>query len=148
MADGKKTGFDYGLLVLRLALGGIFIMHGVQKMWLINAPGVSGVADNLALLGLPYPHPMAIALISAEIGGGLLVAIGLFPRIGALSLAAVMVVGIVKVHWQYGFFLPVKAEGVGEIHQGCEYALALLAMSLCILFAGAGGIKVPVGKGG
>jgi putative oxidoreductase len=148
MADGKKTGLDFGLLVLRLALGGIFIAHGVAEIWGPNAPGVQGFTDYLASLNVPYPHPMAIATISAAIGGGLLVAFGLFPRLGALPLAVVMGVAIVKVYWKNGFFLPPKAEGLGPFPFGYEYCLALLAMSLCILFAGPGNIKVPVGKGG
>jgi putative oxidoreductase len=148
MADGKKSGLDAGLLVLRLALGGIFIMHGLKKMWLSGAPGVNGVTDMLAGLGVPYPYPMAIALISTEIGGGLLVVLGLFTRIGALGLAVTMVVAIIKVHWRNGFFLPLSAEGIGPIPMGYEYCLALLSMALCILLTGPGSIKVPVGKGG
>ncbi len=148
MADGKKTGLDFGLLVLRLALGGIFIAHGVAKVWGPGAPGLQGVSDFLGNLGVPYPYPMAVATISAEIGGGLLVVLGLFARLGALSLAVVMAVAILKVHWKNGFFLPQKMEAAGHIPNGYEYALALGCMALCILFAGAGGFRVPLGKRG
>jgi len=145
MAGGKNAGQDLGLLVLRLVLGGIFIAHGVQKLM---GPGVGGFSDFLASLQLPSPYPLAVATISAEIGGGLLVVLGIFPRIGAIALAAVMAVAIWKVHWPNGFFLPGEAAEKGPIKMGFEYNLALLGMALCILLAGAGRIGLFPKKGG
>ncbi len=146
MSDGKKAGLDFGLLILRLALGGIFIAHGVGK--LLAEGGVNGFANTVANLGLPAPLPMAYAAVASELGGGLLVVLGLLARLGALSLAGVMVVAIVKVHWANGFFMKLTAEKAGYIPNGYEYCLALLAMALCVLFAGPGKIRVPIGKPG
>ncbi|MBI4603708.1 MAG: DoxX family protein [Planctomycetes bacterium] len=146
MADGKKTGLDVGLLVLRLALGGIMIAHGAAKLFGPNAVGIAGFSDTLGKLGVPYPYPMAVATVSAEIGGGLLVVLGLFPRLGALAIAAVMGVAMWKVHLANGFFMVLKMDAPGEVPNGCEYNVALLGMALCILFAGAGALRVPVGK--
>ena len=152
MANGKSGGVDMGLLVLRLALGGIFIAHGVGK--LLAPKGVQGFADFLASLSLPLVagnliYPLAVAVVSAEIGGGLLVILGLFARLGGLALAILMAVAIWKVHFANGFFLPLEAKGPGPIAQGYEYNVALLAMALCILLAGPGQIAfAPPRKGG
>jgi putative oxidoreductase len=149
MAGGRTGGTDIGLLFLRLALGGIFLAHGVMKV-LPSSPGVSGLADTLAKLGIPYPYPAAVATIASEIGGGAVVILGLgiIARLGALSLAVVMVVAILKVHLQNGFFLPMEAKAPGPIPMGYEYNVALLAMALCILFAGPGKFGLMGGKGG
>lgn len=144
MSDGKNSGLDVGLLILRLALGGIMIYHGVGKL---TGMGVNAWADTLGKMGIPLPLPMAYASILAEIGGGALVVLGLFARLGALAIAATMVVAIVKVHWANGFALKHTAEGVGPIPHGYEFCLALLAMALCIVFAGSGKVRVPVGGG-
>jgi len=145
MSNGKNAGLDVGLLILRLALGAILIVHGYAKLTTI---GPSGLADYLGnKLGILWPLPMAYACLLAEIGGGALVILGLFARIGALAIAVTMGVAIAKVHWPKGFFLKLKAEGLGDIPHGYEYCLALLAMALCIVFAGSGKIRVPVGKG-
>jgi putative oxidoreductase len=143
MAGGKNAGQDLGLLVLRLVLGGIFIAHGVQKL---TGVGVGGFADFLGTLELPSPYPLAVATISAEIGGGLLVVLGVFPRIGALALAVVMGVAIWKVHWAKGFFMQIPEKEPGTF--GFEYNLALLGMALCVLLAGAGNIGLFPKKGG
>ena len=136
MAGGKIGGKDVGLLILRLALGGIVIAHGVQKL----RDGVSVYADSLGSLGLPYPYPLAIAVIAAEIGGGALVILGLASAIGALAIATILVVAIVKVHWGNGFFLQTTWSAPGRIPHGYEFALALLAMALCLLLTGPGSI--------
>jgi len=149
MAGGKGlAGSDVGLLLLRLALGAIMIAHGVGKVYPNPADGVAGFSNYVANLGVPYPYPMAWAAVAAEIGGGLLVVVGLFARIGALSIAGVMFVALFMVHWQNGFFIPQDATHVGRISVGYEYTLALLAMALCLVCTGPGRIKVPLGKKG
>jgi len=147
MAGGKMSGKDFGLLVLRLALGGIMIANGV---WTLRVVGVDGFADMLANMGLggPSPKGMAIAVLAGEIGGGALVVLGLMAQLGALAIAAVMVGAIAKVHWQYGFFLQKKITEAGDVHNGVEYCVALLAMALCILFAGPGAMAIRLKKGG
>lgn len=142
----KRRGVDLGLLLVRLALGGIFIAHGVTKIM----GGIPEFAKHLGGLGIPEPQIMAYATIAAEILGGLMVALGILPRIGALALAVVMGVAIFKVHLANGFFLVIKAtqtiEAGSWIPHGVEYCVALLAMSLAVFFAGGGAYALIVGK--
>ena len=146
MAGGKMSGKDFGLLVLRLALGGIMIAHGVEKL---RVMGVDKFAEFIANQGFPGPpQALAIAVLAGEIGGGALVILGLMAQLGALAIAAVMVGAIVKVHLQNGFFLPLVATEPGPLKYGVEYCVALLGMALCILFAGPGAMAIRLKKGG
>lgn len=146
MGDGKRSGADFGLLVLRLALGGIMIAHGVMKI--IGPGGVNGWVDFVAKLGVPFPQPSAYAALVAELAGGLFVVTGILARFGALGIAATMVVAAVKVHFPNGFFLRQSVDAAGAVPNGCEYTVALFAMAVCILFAGPGGLRIPFGKSG
>lgn len=119
---------DTGPLVIRLALGPIFIYHGSQKLFgLWGGPGLDGTARFLASLGFTPAYPFAIALGAAEFLGGLLVLLGLFTRYAALTLAVVMAVAIARVHWGKPFDV---AKG------GAEFALMNLAAALSLLFTG------------
>jgi putative oxidoreductase len=150
MAKGNLSGSELGFLVLRLALGAIFVAHGVTKLLPENG-GLEGFTGVIGSLNLPLPSfPVALAVVIAEIGGGILVAVGVLPRIAALALAGVMAGAIATVHLDNGFFLlasaaekaianwPTATEGVKVIPHGIEYNVALLAMSLHIVLAGGG----------
>ena len=125
----RQTWTDLGLIILRLALGIIFIAHGGQKrfgLW-----GGDGWAGTLAGwekgLGIP-PWLSAIAIVT-EFFGGIAVIVGVLTRLAALGLAVTMVVAMVKVHLQNGFF---------NKNGGIEFNVALLAMSLALFLIGAG----------
>ncbi|MFO1519804.1 MAG: DoxX family protein [bacterium] len=130
---------SFGLLLLRLALGAIFIVHGGQKVfgWL-HGPGLDGWVAMMGKSGVPAF--MAYLAAFTEFGGGIAVVLGLLTRLAGLGLASVMAVAIWQVHWKNGFFLNWFLEP-GKGH-GYEYNLALIAMALCLVFAGAGRISI------
>ncbi|MEO8433791.1 MAG: DoxX family protein [Pyrinomonadaceae bacterium] len=124
-----KTWPVWMTLPIRLALGGIFIAHGAQKvLGSFNGPGFN------TFISYPAPYSfmrpawlwMAAAAIS-EFVGGILVVLGLLTRVGAFFIAVTMVVAIFGVHWP-AFF---GAKGI-------EYPLALLAMTVALLISGGG----------
>jgi putative oxidoreductase len=126
---------DLGLLCARLALGIVFVMHGLMKFFPATVGGGGGIPGFTQFLtGLEIPYPAAAAWIVAgwELGGGAAVALGIFPRIAALGLFANMLVAIAKVHLRNGFFL--------ETH-GFEFALTLALVSLAVILAGPGKIS-------
>jgi putative oxidoreductase len=120
---------DFGLFLVRLALGVVFAMHGWQKL---SVMGLSGVAGFLTTLGIPFPTVSAALLIAAEFGGGLLMLAGLLSRPVGLILAFNMVVAASTVHLRNGFFLP----------SGFEFTFVLFLASLAIAAAGAGRYSV------
>jgi len=135
-----KGSFDVtGLiapLMLRIPLGLIFMAHGSQKLLgLFGGQGLSGTFKTFELkLGIP-PIFTQLAII-AEFGGGFGVLTGFLTRLSAAGIAAVMMVGIYKVHWVNGFFLNMACVA-GRGH-GIEYNIALLGMALYLVIAGGG----------
>ena len=55
-----RTNVDLGLMLVRLALGTVFVMHGWQKL---SVMGLAGVAGFLTTLGIPVPSVSAALLI-------------------------------------------------------------------------------------
>ncbi len=120
---------EWATIPLRIALGVIFLAHGSQKLfgWL-GGRGLAGTAGYFAgKLGLTPGMLWALLAGMGEFGGGLLLLLGLFTRLGALLIAIVMLVAIGKVHWG-AFFLP----------GGSEFAFALLGAAVALLIAGGG----------
>lgn len=125
----NSKSIDRGLLVLRLALGSVFVMHGWQKLTVMGPAGVSGF---LGSLGVPLPGLNALMLITVELVGGLALIFGSFTRIASSLIAFAMLVAIVLVHLPNGYFLP----------NGIEFALTLLLASLAVTMTGAGTYSV------
>ncbi len=143
----KVSAADIGLFLLRLTLGGIFVGHGVLKLFPENG-GIDGFAGYLSSIGVPGPaYPMAIAAVATEVGGGALLILGIFPRLAGAGLAVTMLVAILFVHWKNGFFMARSATEGGGVANGFEYALALFTMSLHILLAGGGKLSLLRAKG-
>lgn len=127
-----KTWPVWMTLPVRLALGGIFIAQGSQKvLGKFGGPGFN------TFISYPAPFPfmrpawlwMAAAAL-AELVGGVMVLLGLLTRLGAF-LIAVPVVVIIAVRWPVFF---------GE--KGIEYPLALLAMTVALLISGGGHFSI------
>ena len=87
---GKPTYVNFGILVLRLALGISMVYHGYVK-FLSGASGLYKVGAMLGSLGLPgYFEVFGAFAAICEFIGGMLVVFGLFTRFGALLLAGVL----------------------------------------------------------
>ena len=125
----KLTGI--APLVLRVATGLIFAMHGWQKL----AGGVDGVAMFLGGMGFPIPMVMAVLLIAAELIGGILLILGVWTHWVAKVLAFVALIALLTVHATKGFFV---SEG------GFEFILLIFAASVSLAISGPG--KWALGK--
>jgi len=129
-----KTNPDFwAALPLRISLGFVFIGHGSQKLfgW-FGGKGIDSAAVFFSeKLGLTPGIFWAVLAGSGEFFGGLLVLLGFLTRFGALNIAVVMIVAILKVHWG-AFFLPA----------GIEFALALLCSAAALIITGGGKFSV------
>src|SRR5258706_1215630 len=125
-SNGTK---DWGIAILRMAVGGIFVAHGAQKLFVYGIPGVAGLMGQI---GVPFPTLSALAVTAAEFGGGLALLAGFFTRLAALPLAFSMVVAAATVHLKSGFFLP----------NGAEDVLTLLLASVALSFTGSGAFSI------
>ena len=125
---GSNAGLD--TLAIRLAAGVIFTAHGAQKLfgW-FGGYGLEGTAGWMASIGLEPGYFLALMAGSAEFFGGLFLIFGLLVRPAALVIAVTMLVAIFSVHFENGLFMS---------NNGYEFGLSLLAISVALLFRGAG----------
>jgi putative oxidoreductase len=87
------VSYDWAALVGRLMLAALFIMAGFSKIG-----GYEGTAGAIASKGLPVPQVLAALTIAVELGGGILLAVGLKARWAALAIAVFTVVAAVFFH--------------------------------------------------
>lgn len=129
-----STDHSTAALALRIPVGIIFAAHGAQKLfgW-FGGYGLEGTGQFFGSIGLNPGYLMALLAGAAEFFGGLALIFGLLVRPAAASLAFTMLVAIFAVHFSKGFFMD---------KGGYEYALALFAASLSLLFSGAGRLSV------
>ncbi len=109
---------NIGLLLIRLAVGSIFIAHGWAKFQ--NMEATIGFFGSLGMSAI-----IAYAVTAIEFLGGILMVLGLWTGIAGVLLAIVMVGAYVLVKSKMPFM-------------AAEIDIALFASSLGIAFAGAG----------
>lgn len=128
------TNAGWGALALRIPVGIIFVAHGAQKLfgW-FGGYGLEGTGHWLDSIGLSPGYLMALLAGGTEFLGGLALIIGLLVRPASAALAFAMLIAIFSVHFQNGLFMS---------NNGYEFALALLAASVSLLFSGAGHASV------
>lgn len=119
----------YAALALRAALGIMFIAHGLTKLLVFTLPGT---AAFFAKVG--FPGWMAYPVTAAEIVGGVLLVIGVYPRIVAAALLPVLI-GATSVHWNSGWLFS-RPSG------GWEYPVFLIFAALALALLGDGALAL------
>ena len=131
---------SWSRLLVRLALGIVFIAHGGQKVfgW-FGGPGLKATIQTFQqYMKVPPAATVVAALI--ELLGGLAMLAGFLARPAAVGIIAVMLVAIVKVHGQHGFFI--NFAGTPGKGHGVEFNFVLIAVALSILIGGAGALSI------
>jgi putative oxidoreductase len=116
-----------GLLLLRAALGVIFIFHGYPKLF----GNPHGTMQGFTGMGFP-PYFAIIAGVLEFFGGCLLIA-GLFTRITGLLLAGEMVVALWRVHGMFTHPMAVN---------NYEFPMVVAASAFALACLGAGSISL------
>ena len=114
MIDSRTA--PYAALVLRVALGVMFIAHALLKYYVFTLPGTVQFFQSLGLPGL-----LAYVTFWAELGGGVLILAGVQTRLVSAALIPILV-GATWAHagngwtfsapnggWEYPAFLTVAA---------------------------------------
>lgn len=124
---------SYGLLLLRVVIGGTMSAHGLQKLfgW-FGGPGLAGTRGWLGGMGFRMPALMALLVTAAETSG-ILFAVGVLTPFVAAVIATGLVVAIGSVHLKNGFF-----NGNG----GIEFPLALATVAVAVAATGPGRFSV------
>ncbi len=129
---------DLGLLILRGAVGGVVLTHGLIKVgWPISMgirglAAVRGTAGFFGSLGFWPPLFWALASIVAEVVGSLLMIFGLGGPLGAGIVFGDMVIVTLIAHGPYGWWA--SPQGVGV-----EFPIPLAAGALALTLIGYGG---------
>lgn len=141
-----------GLLLMRIAAGGVYVLHGLPKLiggegsgkripedvqqklgqgfvGSMEKGGVENVAKMLDSLDVPNPPMMAWVLSLTEFLGGLALIFGWKTRVAALGLTVVQIVAISKVHAPQGA-------------SGSEFNGLLLAATGALALTGPGKVAI------
>ncbi|SDF66035.1 DoxX family membrane protein [Pseudonocardia oroxyli] len=134
-----NSGADLGMLLLRLGVGGLFLAHGVQKVFgLWGGLGLDATGRIIGDYGFSSASTLAWALGVGELLLGALLVVGLFTPLAAAGLLAVKAAAI-TVKWGGPFF---AADAVNAM----ELDVALAAGAAALLFVGAGRIALDNGR--
>lgn len=117
----------WGLTILRVFVGIVYLVHGYQKLFQF---GIHGVAGMFGQSGIPLPLVSAVIVSLVEFVGGILLITGLATRIAAALNGIDMLVAIFAVHLKHGFTAPM----------GFEHPFTLLGACICLVLAGGGAL--------
>lgn len=116
-----------GLLLIRVAVGLVFLMHGWTKIG--NIGGVEGM-----FMGMGLPSATGIFIAWLEVIGGLAMILGIVPRVFGLLFGIEMLVAI---------FL---TGGVAKGYRPHELEIVLMLLSFGVMFAGSGRYSIWSGE--
>jgi putative oxidoreductase len=132
------TPRDLGPTIGRLALGMVMFPHGAQKA--LGWFGGQGFGATMAMFThRGVPAALAVLAILAEFLGSMGLLVGAVARVAAFGIACNMVVAILTVHAQNGFFMNWFGQNMGE---GFEYHLLALGLALIVIVKGAGRFSI------
>ncbi len=117
-------------LIIRVVVGLMFLLHGLQKFGIIGDGSIQGVIGMFGNWGIPAPGIMAPFVAVVELVGGLLLILGLGTRIVTIPLIITMIVAIFAVKVQGGL----NPIGNG----GYEVDLLMLVTLVSLLILGSG----------
>jgi putative oxidoreductase len=119
---------DLGLLLVRLVLGPVLVVHGLNKV--VGPGGLDGTTRWFDGLGLRPAWLHARLAAATELGAGTLLALGLLTGLDATAFVGLMAVAALTDHRGKGFFV---------FRGGYEYTLVIGVVALGLAAAGPGG---------
>lgn len=139
---GTNSVQAWGITLLRLVVGAVFVMHGYLA---VSVLGPQAVAGFVTRMGFPPALGTTLAwyLIAAHLLGGVLIILGLWTRWAALANVPPMASAVVLLHLPQGFFMKVIEGPAGRpFVGGYELALTVLAAALALVLLGSGAASV------
>jgi len=122
--DNFWTNSDIGLLIVRIALGGIIFFHGLHKI-------THGIADQFQILAHNgIPGVFIYFVYVSEVLAPVLIVLGIFTRLSSLSIFVTMIVIF------YALPFPIGMDEHGAMN--IESQLYFLLLSVALFFTGPG----------
>ena len=119
----------YAALVLRVALGVMFVAHALLKYYVFTLPGTAKFFESLGL-----PGPLAYLTFGAELIGGVLILAGAYSRWVSAALVPVLL-GAAWAHAANGWLFSAP-------NGGWEYPAFLAAAAIAQALLGDGRFAV------
>lgn len=121
---------DYGIALLRIALGIMFLAHGLLlKVFVFTMAGTAAFFETVG-----FPGWLAWATMLAETAGGLLLIAGIGTRIVALAMTPILL-GAWYVHAGNGWVFSAP-------NGGWEYPAYLLVLCVAQMLLGSGAFSL------
>lgn len=127
-----KTNNINGYLLIRLILGYVFLVAGLQKFLFPEDMGPGRFED----MGYTYPVFTAYFVGFFEALGGFLILIGLFSRLAAVPLVIIMIVAIITTKF------PQFEEGFWTFAHAARLDFAMLLTALFVVINGSGKMSI------
>lgn len=126
MNTNANTSADYGIALLRIALGVMFLAHGLLKVLVFGFAGTAGFFESVG-----FPGFLAYIVAPVEVLAGFALLVGLQTRLVAAATVPVLL-GAALVHLGNGWVFSAP-------NGGWEYPvyLAVAAVAQSLLGAGA-----------
>jgi putative oxidoreductase len=125
-------------LLIRVAVGCVFLSEGIQKFLFADQLGVG----RFVKIGIPSPEVLAPFVGWFEIGCGFLILVGLLTRLAAIPLIAVMGVAIFTTK------IPILMKsGFWAMAHEARTDFSMLLAGLFLLVVGAGPISLDASAG-
>ncbi|HEY5662610.1 MAG TPA: DoxX family protein [Ilumatobacter sp.] len=157
-----QQAIDVALLVLRCAVGGVMLAHGVNHI--VGGGRIPGVTRWFASLGMRQPALQAWMASLTEVAAGAALIVGGLTPFGGAGVVGTMTVAWIINHRTNGFFIFRPGEGweyvmtlvscgvalgaVGPGRWSLDHALGidddLVGVTGLLLAAGAGGVGALV----
>jgi putative oxidoreductase len=122
------SGKDVASLVLRAAVGGTMLAHGIR-----HGRTLDGTAGWFGSIGFKQPRLQATASAVVEVGAGAALIAGAGTPLAASAVVGTMAVAARSVHLENGFFITAE---------GYEYVLNLSAAAIALAAIGPGSLSV------
>lgn len=142
--DARRGTIDFGLLLLRLALGALLIIQSVGTFFRLGGnEGIAGLEDAFA--NYPFGNGLAIIVPTLELAAGVFLVLGLLTPVA--SLVAIAVTGFLALHAFNAF--NAQGDGFNVFAWGPEtwMPVMLLGAALALQFTGPGLYGVDAQRG-
>ena len=129
MKANEQTLQDYGIAILRIALGVMFLAHGLLKVLVFTLPGTAGFFESVG-----FPGFAAYIVAPAEVLAGVALIVGFRTRLVAAATIPLLI-GALSVHAGNGWVFS-SANG------GWEYPAYLVVAAIAQALLGSGALAV------
>lgn len=125
----------YGIFLLRVTTGALFVTHGLTKLLVFTPAGAMGFFESLGL-----PGWLGIATMLFEIFGGLALVLGVWARLVSALAVPVLLGAALTAHLPNGF-------GWSNAGGGWEYPVMWAAVQAALALLGEGSYALrPFGR--